>query len=237
MSISRSSPSAPAPISTRAGREPTARVHLVLRASSQFVRNGQPSPRAIREIRFHAWKNSAEEIGKPAPHLVLDPLPEQVAALKKQGYTDFRNMPVPRVWFLGLNHRRTPFANLNVRLALAQAIDRQGLLDRHFRSDLPGNPPLTVNGLFPRGSWANSSAQRVPEELYRLEGARADARKAAKELARVEWTLKYPDGDPRLHAAFNELAEQMGKVLAAANVKVVIRPLPLPAAGASESSA
>jgi ABC-type oligopeptide transport system substrate-binding subunit len=114
-----------------------------------------------------------------------------------------------------------------VRLALAQAIDRKGLLDRHFRTDVPGAAALTVNGPFPRGSWANSPPSRVPEELFRAEDARAAARKAGKLLAKAEWSLKYPDGDPRLHAAFKELAEQVANVLAAADVKVVIRPTPL----------
>jgi ABC-type transport system substrate-binding protein len=208
------------------GREGAAgRVYVVLRANPSFVRHGQASPGSIREIRFFAWKDS--EPGQPAAHVVLDPHPGQLAALRKQGYNDIRNLPVPRTWFLGLNHRRAAFANANVRLALAQAVDRRGLLDRHFRSDLAGATALTVNGPFPRVSWANSPASRVPEELFRPEDARAAARKAGPLLAKVEWTLKYPDGDPRLHAAFKELAEQVGKILASAAVKVVIHPTPL----------
>ncbi len=159
------------------------RTYLVLRANPQFI-PGTPSPGSLREIRFFAWKAADAAPGQPLPHLVLDVLPGEVAALKKHGYTDLRSLPVPRVWFLGINHRRAPFTDVNVRLALAHAIDRRGLLDRHFRSDLPEHPPHSVNGLFPRGSWANSPVQRVPEELYRAEDARACAARLPRSLRR-----------------------------------------------------
>ena len=71
-------------------------------------------------------------------------------SLKVQFTESLRQIP-PRVWFLGVNHRRAPLSDLHVRLALAQAVDRKGLLERHFRSDVPGSEPATVNGLFPRG--------------------------------------------------------------------------------------
>jgi peptide/nickel transport system substrate-binding protein len=202
------------------------RVALVLRANPQFLRHGSDGPGSLREIRLFAWKES-EPLGQPLPHLVLDVLPMQAAQLKKEGYSNLRSLAMPRVWFLGVNHRRGPLANLQVRLALAHAIDRQGLLDRHFKSDIPGSAATTLNGVFPRGSWANSPVQRVPEELYRPVDARASARKAATELAKAEWTLKYADGDPRLHAAFKDLVEHVTKVLADAKVQVTIRPVPL----------
>jgi peptide/nickel transport system substrate-binding protein len=203
------------------------RVYVVLRANPQFVRPGIRSPGSLRELRLFAWKDGAGIPEQHLPHLVLDPLPGQLAALKKAGYSDFRSLPVPRAWFLAVNHRRAALANVNVRLALAQAIDRRGLLERHFPSMLPDGQAQTLNGLFPRGSWANSPAQRVPEELYRPEDARASARRAGSVLAKADWTLKYPAGDPRLDAAFKELAEHVGKLLAAAAVQATLRPVPL----------
>jgi ABC-type transport system substrate-binding protein len=202
------------------------RVAVVLRANPQYLRHGMPAPGSVREIRLYAWKDG-EPLGQPPPHLVLDVLPSQAAILRKEGYSDLRSVPIPRVWFLGVNHRRGVLANLQVRLALAHAIDRQGLLERHLRSDIAGSVATTLNGVFPRGSWANSPEQRVPEELYRPVDARAGARKAAADLAKADWTLKYPGGDPRLDAAFKELADHVAKVLADAKVHVTIRPVPL----------
>ncbi len=202
------------------------RVYLVLRANPRYLRRGRPSPGPIREVRFFVWRDG--DPGEPAPHLALDITPAQGAALKKHAKVELRNLEVPRVHFLGLNHRRAPFTNLHVRKALALAIDRAGLLKRHFLSELPGAAPQTVNGLFPRNSWANSAGKRVPEELYRADDARSAARLAGKDLAQVEWTLKYPEGDPQLDAALKELAEQVGKVLAGADARVAIRPVPLP---------
>jgi peptide/nickel transport system substrate-binding protein len=202
-------------------------VYVVLQANPQFVRRGQTVPGGLREIRFVAWPDADAELSKPAPHLALDLHPAQAAALKRQGYADLRPLQVPRVWFLGFNHRRAPFANLNVRLALAHAIDRQGLLDRHFHTELAGATALAVTGPFPHGSWAAAPASRVPEDLYRPDEARGHARKWAKDYPRPEWTLKYPAGDRRLDTAFKELSEQVAKVLAGAGVQVTIRPLPL----------
>jgi ABC-type transport system substrate-binding protein len=203
------------------------RVCVVLRANPEFVRSGPRSVGPLREIRFFAWKDGDAEPAGPSPHLVLDVLPGQVAALKKQSEMELRSLPISRVWYLGVNHRRASLTNPQVRLALAHAVDRKTLL-RHFRADVPGSEPATVNGPFPRGSWAMANSTRVPEELFSAEAARVKARAAGKELAKVEWTLKYPDGDPRLHAAFKELAEQVRQVLAPAGVEVVIRPSPLP---------
>jgi peptide/nickel transport system substrate-binding protein len=204
------------------------RVYTTLHANPEYLRHGMPGPGSLREIRFFTWPAGDAELGSPLPQLALDPTPAQTAALRKHGITDVRRLPIPRVWFLGVNHRRPVLANVNVRLALAHAIDRHGLLERHFVMDGPGAAPSTVNGLFARGSWANSKVQQVPEELYRPEEARAKARMAAKDLAKAEWTLKYPAGDPRMDAAFKELADSVAKMLSAAEVHVVIRPLPLP---------
>jgi ABC-type transport system substrate-binding protein len=203
------------------------RVYLIMRADPYFVRQGVAGPKTVREIRIFAWPASQPEAGQPLPHLMLDVVPGHTAALQKHGY-DVRRLAQARVWFLGVNHRRPMLNDVNVRLALAQAIDRRGLLERHFRSGAADVAAQSLNGPFPRGSYANSSSQRVPEELYRPDDAQASARKAGKALPKVEWTLKYPAGDPRLDTAFKELAEQVAKVLAAADMHVTIRPQPLP---------
>jgi ABC-type transport system substrate-binding protein len=204
------------------------RSYLVFRANPYYLRRGRPAPGPLREVRFFSWKGGDKEVGKPLPDLVLDVLPAQAAALQKLGYTDIRSLPVPRVWFLGVNHRRPPFGDVNVRRALAHAIDRQGLLARHFPADVPGGAaPVTLNGLFPRGSWATSPAAR-PEELFAPDKVRTSARLAAKELEGKEWTLKYPDGDPRLDVALKEAAETIMKLLAESDIRVTVRPVPLP---------
>ena len=210
------------------GREAAdGRVYVVLRANPHYIPRGGGQDGPVREIRFFAWQEDAE-LAKPLPHLVLGTLPGHAAALKKQGYTDVRHLPVPRVWYLGVNHRRPSLANIDLRRALAQAIDRSALVDRHFKADAKGATPVALNSLFPRGSWAACPPPRVPEKLYSPEDARASARKAAKTMPKVEWTLKYPQGDRRLDDAFAELAKQVAKVLAGADVQVVIRPVPLP---------
>ena len=203
------------------GREAAdGRTYVVFKANPHYLRGDA----SIREIRFFA--SSDPESGKP-PHLVLDVRPNQIAALKKQGYAELRHLPAAQVWFLAVNHRRSALANVHLRRALAQAIDRHGLLDRHFRGELKGVGPAALGSIFPAGTWAACPPPRVPEKLHSPEDARASARKA-KGAAKLEWTLKYPQGDAALDAAFADLAEQVRKTLAGADVQVLIRPVPLP---------
>jgi peptide/nickel transport system substrate-binding protein len=202
------------------------RVYIVLRANPYYPPRKPEESWPIREIRFFAWQGDGE-LKPPLPHLVLDASPAQAAALKKHSYGAPRRLPMQRVWFLAVNHRRAALANVHLRLALSEAVDRKSLLARHLGGEPTMSSAVSANGPFPRGSWAECPAPRVPVELYRPEDARASARKAAKEFSKVEWTLKYPDGDPRLHAAFAELAEHVKKTLAAADVELVLRPVPL----------
>src|SRR5262249_34696049 len=150
------------------------------------------------------------------------------------GY-EVRMLPAPRVHVLAVNQRRAPLAQAAVRRALAYAIDRDGLLNRHFRgpasgaakSSGPAIPHHAANGPFPAGSWACAAPPRAPATLDHPERARSLARQAKATLDNQEWTLKYPNDDPRVAAALEELAEQVERVVAASGVKVKIRPLPL----------
>ncbi|MEO8165743.1 MAG: ABC transporter substrate-binding protein, partial [Betaproteobacteria bacterium] len=57
------------------------------------------------------------------------------------------------IYFLAPNHRRPALQNVDLRLAIANAIDRDAILDAHFR---PGGTRdhAPSNGPFPSNSWA-----------------------------------------------------------------------------------
>ncbi len=211
-----------------AGRKQEGEVPVALfRANPCYVRAGEPEPGSIREVHLRAWRDRLAELGTPLPHLVWDPPTDQLAGLRRQGYSEVRTLPTPRVYFLAVNHRRAALAGDAVRRALAHAIDREKLLDQFFRA--PGGteapPHHAANGLFPRGCWAAASATRVPPQFYQPEQALALLKQVKGDL---DFTLKYPDDDPRVAKACTELAKQVEQRFAEGGVRLTLRPLPLP---------
>src|SRR5262249_41609376 len=59
-----------------------------------------------------------------------------------------------RIYFLAVNHRHPLLKKKDLRLALAQAIDREALLDAHFRGPLGKRVHRALNGPYPAGGWA-----------------------------------------------------------------------------------
>jgi ABC-type transport system substrate-binding protein len=188
-------------------------------ANPHHVRRGQPGPGPIREIHLRAWKDPGDP-GKPPPHLLWDVPTDRLQALRKLGY-EVSSLPTPRVYVLAINHRTAALAHAPVRRAIAAAIERQGLLDRHFRGDPGGKHHHPANGPFPHGSWA--AAPQVPEPQYLPEQARLLARQAAKQAEAADWTLKYPADDPRVGKACEEMAKQITAQFAEAGAKVTVR--------------
>src|SRR5207244_7250869 len=124
-------------------------------------------------------------------------------------YTEIESKSASAVHFLAINHRRQALADASARRAIAYALDRQALLDRHFRSAaMKGKYHATANGLLPRESWASAPAPRVPVELFDMDKARSAARKAKPDCTN-EWIVKYATGDPRVKAVCEEMANSI----------------------------
>ena len=140
------------------------------------------------------------------------------------GYAEMDGKTSPCVYFLAVNHRKPSLASVSVRRAIAHKLDRQDLLNRHFRSEaLKGKYHATANGLFPRESWANVPAPRVPADLCQADQARSFARKAKKESVMLEWTLKYPADDARVKSACEDIARAIGALFQEAQIQVNAR--------------
>jgi ABC-type oligopeptide transport system substrate-binding subunit len=160
--------------------------------------------------------------------LILDAPTGQLAALRALGYKEVSVKQNARVDFLAFNHRKPQLVSQPLRRAIAHALDREGLLNRHFR----GPKGLekyhrTLNGITPRGSWATCPAPRVPGELYNAEQARLFAKQAQKNLDKCELTLHYPRGDARLQRACEEIAQTINDVLNSAGIKSKVSPQPV----------
>ncbi|WP_077310224.1 peptide ABC transporter substrate-binding protein [Terribacillus halophilus] len=102
-------------------------------------------------------------------------------------------------WYLKLNQERngedTPLANINARKAIAQAIDKKGLVDVVLN-----NGSTEINGLIPAGFYSSEDGQDFREAsgdylTYDVDAAKESWEKAKEELGTEEVTVEILTGD------------------------------------------
>lgn len=187
----------------------------------------------VREIRFHPWSN-IEELGKKPPEVLADVSDALLPAVRKLGY-NLRTVTPPRVQFLAVNHRRAELAEVDLRRALAHALNREKLLDEFYREADPGGSGRTAfhfpaSGLFPPGSWACCSPPRVPADPYDPDRARSSAKKAVGERKTLRFSLKYPAEDSQAALACRAMAGVWKKVFDEAGCTLTVDLQAVPAA-------
>jgi ABC-type oligopeptide transport system substrate-binding subunit len=181
------------------------------------TRSSKPDLPHIQEVRLYASQKPAEELRKFELDLALDLTADEADKLLQQADQFTVPLPTPttpnrRIYFLAVNHLKVPQANL--RQALAYAINREALLDKHFRKSLKGQKlHKALNGPFPAGSWAcNPNMRNGPDkngiDLFDLNRAKSLS-VDKKALGDVPLKLKYPGGDPVLKEAMDELCAQV----------------------------
>jgi ABC-type transport system substrate-binding protein len=176
---------------------------------------GLPRIREIHFIQFAENEDPAAALRGGQIDVALDLSAKQASELRHGDTVTVRGpMTGRRVYFLALNHRRAPIrGNLFLRRALALAINRQGLLDTHFREAKGAKMHHSLNGPFPAGSWPCEPKQ-VPAELFDLDGAKGQARKAVETAGGpIRLTLKHAAADPATRAALNDLCESVTSAL------------------------
>lgn len=199
---------------------------------SRPTKNGAPH---IQEIRFYTSSNAVEDLSAGKLDLVLDLtateaqelLQKQNAGLPIEAPLPSQTVPNRRIYFLAINTRK--LADAELRQALSYAIDRETLLNKHFRGPLNTRVHKALNGPFPVGSWAcnqngNDAANKVAPKLFKPDAAKflkdqPSVRQAVKD---GPWKLNYPDGDPALADAMKELCAQVKELTG-----VVLEPKPL----------
>jgi ABC-type transport system substrate-binding protein len=167
----------------------------------------------IQEVRFYSYGNAVDELRSGKLDLVLDLTAEDVDKLRQQASNVETPLPAPtapnrRIYFLAINHSK--LADVNLRKALAYAINREKLLNEHFRGPLGNKVHKVLNGPFPAGSWAcdPSLANRQNKGSLDLFDA-VRARGFMNQRTVGPLTLKYPEGDPSLENALKDLCEQV----------------------------
>jgi ABC-type transport system substrate-binding protein len=201
------------------------RSSVVFRANPRYgVRGGKLGLPQIREVHFIRTTDPVKDLDDGAVDLALDLTAEQVATLRKG--TKYE-APLPgdravnrRIYFLAVNNRKQALSSADFRIALARAIDREGLLDSHFRKGLGREVHRALNGPYPARSWACNPdlvnrKDKNSLDPYDLDEARSGARAALAKLGARQVRLKvaYPAGDSTTAAAVADLCQRVNKVL------------------------
>ncbi|HTU17098.1 MAG TPA: ABC transporter substrate-binding protein, partial [Gemmataceae bacterium] len=172
--------------------------------ASRPTKRGAPH---IQEIRFYPCSDPVKDISSGKLDLVLDLTAEQAQTLReKQIEVPLPSQAVPnrRIYFLAINNRKLP--DVKQRLAIAYAIDRDKLLDKHFRAGLKERVHKALNGPFPVGSWACPEQPNRSLDLYDAVAAKNQSLKIEKPAG---LTLKYPQDQPGLDEAMKDLCGQV----------------------------
>jgi ABC-type oligopeptide transport system substrate-binding subunit len=177
----------------------------------------------MKEIRFFVSVNPVHDLEVGEVDLALDLTAEQAAELKnRRGFV----VPLPgegtnrRIYFLAVNNSKPALKEPDLRVALARAIDREGLLNRYFRTGLGQKVHKALGGPYPAGSWAcnpdlksrknPNSFDPFDDDLARAKWKTVQGRIIAKE---VRLSLKYPSGDKVLAEAIKALCAQVNGTL------------------------
>jgi peptide/nickel transport system substrate-binding protein len=147
----------------------------------------------VQEIHFFRSANPAVDFANGQLHLLLDLPTRRYKELNSAGLSNvtFRQ-PVKnrRVYFLAVNHRDITLKNVDVRRAIAHAIDREKVLNACFREGVETvHRPL--DGPYPPSSWACKPGPKHEPHNPSLAKACADRAKATR-LVPTKLTLKYP---------------------------------------------
>ena len=205
-------------------------------------RQGKLGLPRIQEIRFFTYNaydpkldNATDEFDRMATQapldILLDLTSEHATAIaKRAGASGVRvlrpvdnHWPNRRIYFLAINSKHPDLSDQNVRIALAHAIDREKLLNDHFRPKAPsGMAPIlgpmhaALNGPYPAGSWACDSKVGVPKKKGSLDLFDPDAaRTKYKDVKKrpTPFQLKYPSNEPNVRGAMEALCKQLSDVL------------------------
>jgi ABC-type transport system substrate-binding protein len=197
------------------------RKYIAFAENPQFgSRPGRTGLPRARELRLYVPPDPVKDLADGTLDLVFDLTAEQAGKLRGMPGVV---VPLPsneqvnrRVYFLAVNNRKLIQADL--RIALARAIDREALLDEHFRKGFPDKLHHAINGPFPVGSWAADPtlvSRRDPKshDPFDLDLARAKFKAVLAKSGRAEiaLTLKYPTGNKQVEEAMKDLCARVSR--------------------------
>jgi ABC-type transport system substrate-binding protein len=203
-----------------------------------FVPNGhyhRPGKPGLRQVRFIHSEDPAADFQARHLHLLLDLPTAKIKDVKTIPGVKVHTLRNRRIYFLAVNHDRPnglqdqEQANggnpgLDLRRAIAYAIDRNKALNDFFRAeykDDPTPPHRALNGPYPPGSWAFDSNANVKADLFDLGQAKALAARVPRKPTSLR--LVYPANEPEVAQACEYIKSQVRE---ATGIDLELEPLP-----------
>jgi ABC-type transport system substrate-binding protein len=180
--------------------------------ANPFYRKAADGLPRIREISFNSMDpvKAFDDFQQGKIHLIYGVPREQVVQLEQTGKKVVA-LPARSVYFLAPNYRKETILKLpEVRLAIANAINRTQILDTVFRPGQHRDRCAELNGPYPVGSWAyNPDAPK-----YNTAQAKVQLRSVQQQVAASgPLRLVHPERDPDAVRACQEIAVQVEKEL------------------------
>ncbi|NBO92651.1 MAG: ABC transporter substrate-binding protein [Planctomycetia bacterium] len=185
------------------------------------TRSGHAGLPRSREIRLFAPADPVKSLTDGEIDMAFDLTSEQAGKLQNEGF----EVPLPgkssvnrRIYFLAVNHRRSALAVPEIRLALALGIDREALLDEHFRPGMKQTLHKSLSGPYPVGSWACEESlvgRRGTQDPFDLPLARAKFKQGLMKLGvdAITLSLKVPTGNRATEEAMKNLCVRLSRDL------------------------
>jgi ABC-type transport system substrate-binding protein len=175
------------------------------------ARSRQEALPKIREIRLFHSQQPLVDFQNGHLQLLIQPNPRELKTLGTvQGVNVLGPLHNRRIYFLAVNHRHGSLQTVELRRALAHAIDREKILNAVFRGDGMANFHRPLNGPYPPGSWACAPPTQIKPDPFDSERAKNLAEQAKQLLGGYpRLTLKYPDDDPDVATACQAIRDQV----------------------------
>lgn len=189
--------------------------------SNRAGKDNRPLIREIRLVRSDEPVVDFQRRRGGAMHLLLDLPTEKIKQLESpeaglQNEVQVVTLRNRRVYFLAINQRRSDLQSQDLRKAIAYALDREKMLNDHFRVNLDERARATVhrwlNGPYPRGSWACAPEFEVNDPnnpYYPFQPNRVKSLADKAQMSGKKLTLKYPTDDPRVEMACGYIQTQV----------------------------
>lgn len=200
----------------------------IFRANPNYRRPHAPTGPSIQEIRLVQYEDiqqARQALANGTLHLLTDFSTRERDALTGIPQVDLLDPTQPRdlsppylangrVYWLVPNFRQKAMQNLDLRLAISHAIDRERILNEVFRGK-DRKYHQALNGPFPLNSWAYNPALTPDRESpYKPEAARNHITRARQALGGVLPSLKlrYATNEPAAAAAVQQIANALKSI-------------------------
>ncbi|MCS6975619.1 MAG: ABC transporter substrate-binding protein [Gemmatales bacterium] len=199
----------------------------IFRANPNYRRPHAPTGPAIQEIRLVQYddiQQARQALANGTLHLLTDFTTKERDALTGIPQVDLLDPTQPRdqsppylangrVYWLAPNFRQKAMQNLDLRLAISYAIDRERILNEVFRGK-DRKYHQVLNGPFPLNSWAYNPALTPDRESpYKPEAARNHVARARQSLGNLpSLKIRFATNEPLAAEAVQQIANQLKSI-------------------------